>query len=67
MGISGVMRNNGRRGNLMERVVCIPVEQYILMLQTYDELTEQVREMREILESLGSRTEPDRGQEDKNV
>lgn len=47
----------------MERVVCIPVEQYILMLQTYDELTEQMREMREILDNIGTEKEPDRGQE----
>lgn len=60
MGISGTMRNNVERGDSMERMVCVPVEQYFLMLRTYDELTEQVREMRRQLEGSRGTEEPDK-------
>lgn len=39
----------------MERVVCIPVEQYELMVEEYDKVIRQIQEMRELLE--GSRKE----------
>lgn len=33
----------------MQKVVCIPLEQYELMLKSYDEAIEQLDEIKEIL------------------
>ena len=37
----------------MQKVICIPVEQYNLMLETYDRLVVELEEMKRILQEGG--------------
>lgn len=38
----------------MQRVICIPVEQYELMVKTYDEIVAELEEMKKALEEAGT-------------
>lgn len=38
----------------MQRVICIPVEQYELMVKTYDEIVVELEEMKKALEEAGT-------------
>lgn len=51
----------------MERVVCIPVEQYELMVEAYDKAIRQIQEMRELLEGSRGKEEPDKADHIKAV
>lgn len=51
----------------MERVVCIPVEQYELMVEAYDKAIREIREMRELLEGPRGKEDPDKADRRKTV
>lgn len=42
----------------MKKLICIPVEQYELMLSTYDKLADELREMKKALQEAATSKEP---------
>lgn len=40
----------------MKKLICIPVEQYELMLSTYDKVVEELESMKKALEELADST-----------
>lgn len=43
----------------MKKCICIPVEQYELMLATYDKVVEELEQMKKAFEELADSTKAD--------